>query len=607
VPVSLSELMQRFPEVPTLILAQVLSDAAAESASANKQRAGEPPLPRDWGPFCLHSVLGRGGMGTVYLAKPHNGGKDVAIKLLRADVASQTELQRRFVREMQTAIKLQHSNIVQAHQEEEHEGQFGLVMELIEGANLEQVVALNGPLPVDSALDAFRQAATGLQFAHEQGIVHRDIKPANLLRDEQGTVKILDMGLARFIAPDEHLSMLTRTGMVMGTASYMSPEQARDPREVDERSDWYSLGCTLFYLLTGRAPYQGANPIQLALAHSQESIPSVRDNRPEVPEVVDNLCQRLLAKNPADRPAPLEEISAVLDGRDAIAAQPTSTMADPFAALDVSPLPFEQRRKRHPRPFPWKPAIIAGVAVLVLIVGIVAFFPGASDDVDATETEQQTNKTPDVIPASAPQLPDRILAFNGFNSFASVSEVVPETGREYTVEVLTRPQTFQTSNVVSWLGPDWMAIFLTADGHWGIARRLGEQQQIFVSDQPALLDRWAVLAGVFERNEMTLYVDGVRQSGSTSNYPLQETTGGLYLGGVDPAQVQNRYYVGDIRSVRISAGARHISGDNVRPFASADEQTLFLLSDGHLKHPSVELTSQNVEIRDDDAPKLDAP
>ncbi|MEZ5941646.1 MAG: protein kinase [Planctomycetaceae bacterium] len=607
VPVSLSELMQRFPEVPTLILAQVLSDATAESANASKQKSGEPPLPRDWGPFQLKSVLGRGGMGTVYLAKPHGGGKNVAIKLLRADAASQTELQRRFVREMQTAIKLQHPNIVPAHQAEEHEGQFGLVMDLVDGANLEQIVALNGPLPVDSALDVFRQAAAGLQFAHEQGIVHRDIKPANLLRDEQGTVKILDMGLARFVAPDEHLSMLTRTGMMMGTASYMSPEQARDPREVDERSDWYSLGCTLFYLLTGRAPYQGANPIQLALAHSQEPIPSLRASRPDVPEVVDNLLSRLLAKNPADRPATLEEILAVLDGSAAAESPTTPAIADQFAALDVGPLPFEQRRKRQPRPFLWKPVIIAGVTVLVLLVGVVAFFPSASDDIDATEIEQQTNQTPDVTRPSAPQFPDRILAFNGFNSFASVSEVVPEAGEAYTVEVLTRPQTFQTSNVVSWLGPDWMAVFLTADGHWGLARRLGEQQQIFVSDQPALLDRWTVLSGVFGHSEMTFYVDGIQQSGSTSNYPLQETTGGLYLGGVDPVQVPNRYYSGEVRSVRISATARQISHDNVRSFASVDEKTLFLLSNGQVKHPSVELTSQNVEFLEIDTTALADP
>jgi hypothetical protein len=191
-----------------------------------------------------------------------------------------------------------------------------LAMEYVEGSDLASIVKEHGPLEIRQAVECILQAARGLQFAHEQGIVHRDIKPGNLLLDKEGTVKILDMGLARIAGPEAALGgaeRLTTTGQVMGTCDYMAPEQSLDTHQADARADIYSLGCTLYRLLTGNPPYRGETFAKLFLMHLESPIPSLCQARPEVPEALDAICQRMLAKKPEDRYQSMAEVAAELE------------------------------------------------------------------------------------------------------------------------------------------------------------------------------------------------------------------------------------------------------------------------------------------------------
>jgi len=258
------------------------------------------------GSYLLLERLGEGGMGQVFKARHQNLGRIVAVKLIRKERLASADAVRRFQREIRAAAQLNHPNIVRAYDAAEVDGNHLLVMEYVDGgADLSRLVKLRGPLPVAEACDLMRQAAVGLQHAHERGMVHRDIKPHNLLLTADGkTVKILDMGLARLddsVSDDEKSSTMTQDGAVMGTPDYIAPEQARSSHDVDIRADIYSLGCTFYYLLTGRVPFPGGSLTQKLLKHQLDEPQPVEAFRADVSPEFGAILRKMMAKRPQDR------------------------------------------------------------------------------------------------------------------------------------------------------------------------------------------------------------------------------------------------------------------------------------------------------------------
>lgn len=267
-----------------------------------------------FGNYLLLHKLGRGGMGQVYKARHRRMDRVVAIKTMLSESSHAPESIQRFQREVRAAARLVHPNVVTAYDADEAGGVPFLVMEYVEGRDLGSLVREQGPLSVAMAVNYILQAARGLEYAHRQGVLHRDIKPSNLLVDCCGTVKILDMGLARSEAAGAVAAEgVTDGGQVLGTLDYLSPEQALDPHRVDARTDIYSLGCTLHYLLLGKPPYGGDTPVKKLLAHREQPIASLRVERPDVPGALDELFQKMVAKEPDGRPQSMSDVIAALE------------------------------------------------------------------------------------------------------------------------------------------------------------------------------------------------------------------------------------------------------------------------------------------------------
>jgi len=265
------------------------------------------------GNYVVLDKLGQGGMGMVLKAEHRRMKRPVALKVLSPAVTKTPEALRRFQREVEAAAKLRHTNIVAADDADEAAGIHFLVMEYVEGSDLSALVKKHGALPLDKALHCIIQAARGLEYAHARGIVHRDIKPANLLLEQSGTVKILDMGLARLQTGGPEQDELTGSGQIMGTVDYMAPEQAMSTKNVDTRADIYSLGITLWYLLSAHPMYDGETAIAKLMAHQSNPIPSLVDYCPIVTPQLQAAFEKMVAKRPADRYQTMTEVIAALE------------------------------------------------------------------------------------------------------------------------------------------------------------------------------------------------------------------------------------------------------------------------------------------------------
>jgi serine/threonine protein kinase len=289
--------------------------------------------------YIVWDKIGQGGMGVVLKAQHRRMRRLVAIKMLPKSMLGNAESVRRFYHEVEAAARLSHPNIVTAYDAREQDNVHCLIMEYVDGHSLAVILKQYGPLPLHQAVKCTLQAARGLEYAHSQGVVHRDIKPGNLLIDKHGVVKILDMGLALIQREAEasDSDRLTQSGQVMGTCDYMAPEQAQDPRRADHRSDIYGLGCTLFRLLTGRPPFVGETIVQVLLAHREMPIPSLSAARPDVPQQLDCIFRKMVAKRPADRYQTMADVIADLEAlvsQGQPAATPAKTSSDSdFRAL----------------------------------------------------------------------------------------------------------------------------------------------------------------------------------------------------------------------------------------------------------------------------------
>jgi eukaryotic-like serine/threonine-protein kinase len=331
----------------------------AVSDSAYRIMAGRI-MPGDrLGHFELIEYVGGGGMGRVYRAIDTRLARTVALKILSPDQAADAETVQRFQNEAQSAARLDHENIARVHYVGEDRGIHFIVFEFVEGENIRKLVERKGPLPLDEAISYTIQVVDALTHADARHIVHRDIKPSNLLITPSGRVKLIDMGLARLQHVEPIGADLTASGVTLGTFDYISPEQARNPRNADIRSDIYSLGCTFFFMMTGRPPFPEGTVLQKLLQHHSEPPPDVRQFRGDVPEEANRIMQNMMAKDPSHRyPDPSKLIADLMFLAETIGLQPASPRSKLWLPKSTPKVSFFRRHL----------PLLASIAALVCIV-----------------------------------------------------------------------------------------------------------------------------------------------------------------------------------------------------------------------------------------------
>lgn len=428
------------------------TDSPREEVASNKSELPAKRIPAgftDHPRYRIINELGAGGMGTVYKAEDLLMGRIIALKVVSPHLTAKPGVVARFRREICAVAQLKDHRIVTTHDAGEAGGAHFLVMEFVEGVSLDRLVSKKGPLPVTMACLFTRQAALGLQHAADKGLIHRDIKPQNLMVTKKGQVKILDFGLARFARSDEDANSptvrvpfgagkapqdagVTNPNMLMGTPDYLSPEQAKNSHAVDARSDIYSLGCTLYFLLTGKPPFLGsATLLDKLLAHTNDEPTAIRELRPEVPEGLAEVLAKMMAKKPEDRYQKASEVAAailpftrsnesepvfeivdaaVVNTPQPVAATPAITptpvvrvivgaasdTTPPRDVLTLAEEPRPKRAKKKKRVSFWrrrKWAVIGGAAALLLLVGVVIAASGkkSADKGNEKPTDPTTN------------------------------------------------------------------------------------------------------------------------------------------------------------------------------------------------------------------------
>ncbi len=604
-------------------LGQALIEAGMLTLYQAKEVSQGSGRPLVVGNYIIVDKLGQGGMGVVYKAKHRRMDRIVALKVLSPKFVDSPEMLRRFHREVKAVAKLSHPNVVAAFDADEVNGTHFLVMEYAEGTNLSALVKRCGPLSPERAIDCILQAARGLDFAHGKGVIHRDIKPSNLILGVDGTVRILDLGLARIESTDLEQTALTSSEMMMGTVDYMSPEQALDTRQADERSDIYSLGCTLFYLATGQTVYDGDTAMKRLLAHRDRPVPSLDLMADDLPDSVDAVFQRMMAKRPGDRYQTVAELledlhecveltdgstthmdnSSKLSGTDSSlremrAALRSSTEGE-FGSPDLaaggatvvevakasrrSAMPssaeskleprFEtlsKQRRRHGRG--WKKVLIAVAGVAVVGFLGLGLWPDNGTD------------SGDRVPSPPPERVDHALFFHGNGDRVEIPKLDVDGASAITIEAVFRPYLFDPAggdfsecDPVAF-GP--LRVRLLADGNW----------QVVVDGVPVLnATTWTKpgqrtqVAVVWNGKTISLFVDGERQGDPVPIDPLDWDKPSYWIGGPDDGEPSHRgedkepSYRGEIDEVRISRIARYEEeAYEPTPHLQADDDTLAL-------------------------------
>ncbi|HEY7427308.1 MAG TPA: bifunctional serine/threonine-protein kinase/ABC transporter substrate-binding protein, partial [Gemmataceae bacterium] len=327
--------------------------------------------------YVVRELLDVGGMGAVYKAEHRLLERMVVLKVIRPDVLSKPEQVQRFLREAKLAASLTHPNIVTVYEAEQTDETYFLVMEYLAGTDLLRLLQKRGPLPVAEACEWVRQAAVGLQYIHERGLVHRDIKPSNLFLVGEQQVKILDLGLAVLRSEEKQGGGLTAQGQILGTLDYMAPEQWEDSRAVDIRADIYGLGCSFYHLLAGKPPFgseEHPSLMKQMWAHAQAPIPPLRERRPNVPEHLAAVLERMLAKKPADRFGTPAEVAAALAPQAAEFSGHKSSAIPSLPSGSATVL--DRPRKRSIRHL----SLGAGLAALILlaVASAIFFFRGGA-------------------------------------------------------------------------------------------------------------------------------------------------------------------------------------------------------------------------------------
>jgi serine/threonine-protein kinase len=411
--------------------------------------------------YQILQLLGLGGMGAVYKAEHRLMSRLVALKVINRELIKGASAVPRFRQEVRAAARLAHPNIVTAFDAEEAGGCHFLVMEYVEGVNLARLVEVSGPLTVERTAALLRQAALGLQHAHAQGMVHRDIKPHNLMLTPQGQVKILDFGVARFAsdqgrqaseaAATEH--RLTLVGEVVGTPDYLAPEQARNACGVDTRADLYSLGCTAYFLLTGKVPFPAETALQKLFLHWEKEPEPLEDLRPELPLGLVQVVRTLMAKRPEDRYQTAAEAAAAFEPFTTPPTVPPPCPAPeppPLVAsseeppsppvLPPAPAPTE---KELPPPLPQPvslpaagrslfPAVCAVVVGLLAALGFAVVRNALSRQEEAPSAQEgKDSSTPDASPRDRPRVLF-LLAPKRFarDEYVAVRQALEEAGVE---------------------------------------------------------------------------------------------------------------------------------------------------------------------------------
>jgi serine/threonine-protein kinase len=310
--------------------------------------------------YVILEELGRGGMGRVYKAQHLTMGRLVALKILAPDLTRSERAQEMFLHEVRAVAQLVHPNVVAAYDANKAGDRYYLVLEYVDGPNLDQLVKARGPLSVGQACDFIRQSAQGLQAAYALGMVHRDMKPANILVQRRaadgspGLVKISDFGLARLAdsasgtgAPE---TILTKPNTVMGTPDFLSPEQARNLHRTDIRSDIYSLGCTFYYLLTGQVPFPAGTSMEKLIRHSSMEPTPAEALRPDLPPEIAAILRKMMAKKPEDRYQTPAELVTVLEPYSVSGPTPWEPARQTLDPLLDQPLPAEMDGESDPIP-----------------------------------------------------------------------------------------------------------------------------------------------------------------------------------------------------------------------------------------------------------------